>query len=201
MRQHLAETLLNTIPPSVLATAELRTFAPGEYIKRSGASFCNFCILASGTAKLIYEDRNAQPLIIDLYHTGDFFGEMEAIGMQTDDRSIIAMTDCKVYQYTKDQFLEIWNTCSALSRYILQIHCERLIRAGDDKINSECMFLREKLFRLIQENLNSSNYFLYTKDVLAEMAGTSIRSLNRALAELCEMKLIVVSSGSIRLCT
>ena len=195
MRQHIALTMLNTIPKELLATARYLKYKSGEYIKQSGSSFCHLCILAKGTAKLIYDDSENPPLIIDLYHTGDFFGEMEAIGMQTDDRSIIALTDCELYQFTAEQFLEMWNTCSVLSRYILYVHCERLIRSGDDMIRSESVFLRDKVFRIIQENLNEANYFLYTKDVLAEMAGTSIRSLNRALSELKDAKLISLSSG------
>ena len=115
--------------------------------------------------------------------------------MQTDDRSIVALTDCELYRFTKEQFIAMWNQYNDVSRYILYVHCERLIRAGDDKIRSENVFLRDKVFRIIQENLNSANYFLYTKDVLAEMSGTSIRSLNRALAELKEAKLISLSSG------
>ena len=195
MQQHLAATLLNTIPKELLATAQLQKFPAGSFIKRSGSSFCHFCILAKGTAKLVYDDGENPPLIIDLYHTGDFFGEMEAVGMQTDDRSIVALTDCELYRFTKEQFIAMWNQYNDVSRYILYVHCERLIRAGDDKIRSENVFLRDKVFRIIQENLNSANYFLYTKDVLAEMSGTSIRSLNRALAELKEAKLISFSSG------
>ena len=85
------------------------------------------------------------------------------------------------------------------SMYIFTMHCERLMRAGNDKINSECMFLREKVFRLIQQNLNEQNYFLYTKDILAEMAGVSVRSLNRSLSELKQLRLISITSGAIRL--
>lgn len=195
MRQHIAQTMLSTIPKELLEQAQFLKYPQGAYIKRSGSSFCHFCILAKGTAKLIYDDAENSPLIIDLYHTGDFFGEMEAIGMQTDDRSVIALTDCELYQFTGEQFLEMWNSCGDVSRYILYVHCERLIRSGDDMIRSESVFLRDKVFRIIQENLNESNYFLYTKDILAEMAGTSIRSLNRALSELKDAKLISLSSG------
>ncbi|MBO2526794.1 MAG: hypothetical protein CW335_01235 [Clostridiales bacterium] len=198
MKKHLAETLLATIPQRYLDMAKIVSYKPGEYLKRTGDSFFNFCILAEGTVKLLHDNAES-PLILDLYHKGDFFGEMEAIGMQTDDRSIVALTDCKVYQFTGAQFLEMWNECSDVSRYILYVHCERLIREGNDKIHAETLFLREKVFRLIQENLNDSNYFMYTKDVLAEMAGISIRSLNRVLAELNDMKMIRLSSGTIRL--
>jgi len=192
-------SFLNIIPPEHLSSARLLHFSSGEYIKRAGEPFDHFCILISGSTKLVYEGPDNTSLIIDLYHTGDFFGEMEAIGMSTSDRSLIALTDCEVYQFTKEQFLDMWSRCSDVSMYILTVHCERLLRSGNDKIDSECMFLREKVFRLIQQNLNEQNYFLYTKDVLAEMAGVSMRSLNRSLSELKNLRLISISSGAIRL--
>ena len=196
--QHMGASFLHTIPQEFLQQAQQRRFAPGEYIKRAGDSFDHFCILKKGSCKLVYESENTS-LIIDLYHAGDFFGEMEAIGMQTVDRSLIALTECDVYQFTKEQFHHMWSTCSDVSMYILTVHCERLMRSGNDKIDSECMFLREKVFRLIQQNLNEQNYFLYTKDVLAEMAGVSLRSLNRSLSELKQLRLISITSGAIRL--
>ena len=196
--QRRGESFLHTIPKAFLDSATLLQFAAGEYIKRAGDDFDHFCILIKGSCKLVYEAENTS-LIIDLYHVGDFFGEMEAIGMQTTDRSLIALTDCEVYRFTKEQFHHMWTTCSDMSMYILTVHCERLMRSGNDKIDSECMFLREKVFRLIQQNLNEQNYFLYTKDILAEMAGVSMRSLNRSLSELKQLRLISISSGAIRL--
>ena len=196
--QHSGASFLHTIPGAFLEDATLLHFAPGDYIKRAGDAFDHFCILKKGSCKLVYESENTS-LIIDLYHAGDFFGEMEAIGMQTSDRSLIALTECEVYRFTKEQFHHMWSTCSDVSMFILTVHCERLLRSGNDKIDSECMFLREKVFRLIQQNLNEQNYFLYTKDVLAEMAGVSVRSLNRSLSELKQLRLISISSGAIRL--
>ena len=196
--QHSGASFLHIIPKAFLADATVVHFLPGEYIKRAGDDFDHFCILKKGSCKLVYEAENTS-LIIDLYHAGDFFGEMEAIGMQTTDRSLIALTECEVLCFTKEQFRHMWSTCSDMSMYIFTVHCERLMRSGNDKIDSECMFLREKVFRLIQQNLNEQNYFLYTKDVLAEMAGVSLRSLNRSLSELKALRLISISSGAIRL--
>ena len=196
--QHSGASFLNTIPAAFLAAATVLHFAPGDYIKRAGDDFDHFCILKQGSCKLVYET-DSTSLIIDLYHEGDFFGEMEAIGMQTSDRSLIALTACEVYRFTREQFHHMWSSCSDVSMYILTVHCERLMRSGNDKIDSECMFLREKVFRLIQQNLNEQNYFMYTKDILAEMAGVSMRSLNRSLAELKQLRLISITSGAIRL--
>ena len=196
--QHSGASFLHTIPQEFLNDAVVLHFGPGEYIKRAGDDFDRFCILQKGSCKLVYESDNTS-LIIDLYHAGDFFGEMEAIGMQTTDRSLIALTECEVLCFTKEQFRHMWSTCSDMSMYIFTVHCERLMRSGNDKIDSECMFLREKVFRLIQQNLNEQNYFMYTKDILAEMAGVSMRSLNRSLSELKQLRLISISSGAIRL--
>ena len=194
-----AASLMQAIPPELLSGAQQISRAPGAYITRAAVPVEQFYILRSGCAKLIYDSPNADPLIIDLYHQGDFFGEMEMAGLSYLDRSIVAMTDCALYQFTREQFFQLWNTCGAFSLYVLRVHCDRLLRAGDDKINAERLVLREKVFRIIQQNLNERGYFLYTKDILAEMAGISIRSLNRTLALLEGDQLIRLSKGTIRL--
>ena len=124
--QHSGASFLHTIPQEFLNDAVVLHFGPGEYIKCAGDDFDRFCILQKGSCKLVYEAENTS-LIIDLYHEGDFFGEMEAIGMQTTDRSLIALTDCQVLCFTKEQFRHMWSTCSDMSMYIFTVHCERLM--------------------------------------------------------------------------
>lgn len=175
------------------------TVEQGEVITSSVQPARHFYVLNKGSAKLLHEEPNAKSVILDIYHAGDFFGEMEMIGLSTDDRSIIALARCELYQVTRDQFMYLYETCSEFSLYILRVHCDRLLRSGDSQINAECMFLSEKVFRLIQDNLNEKGYFIYSKVILSEMAGVSIRSLNRALSELKEKKLITILNGTIRL--
>lgn len=190
----ISDLILYSFPDCELVTAE-----QGEVITSAFQPARYFYVLKLGAAKLIYESPDTKSVIIDIYHAGDFFGEMEMIGLSTDDRSIIALNHCELYRITREQFVYLYEHCSQFSLHILRIHCDRLLRTGDSRINAECMLLREKVFRIIQDNLNKNGYFLYTKEVLAEMAGVSIRSLNRSLAELQAKKLIIVSGGSIRL--
>lgn len=191
--------LLQTIPPERLAAAVPVTKGPGEYITQASVPVEHFYILQSGCAKLIHDIPEGGPVIIDLYHEGDFLGEMEMVGLSYSDRSIIAMTPCTLYRFTKEQFLWLWTHCSAFSLAILRVHCDRLLKAGDNKVNAERLVLREKILLILQEHLNEKGYFPYTKDILAELAGISIRSLNRTLAAMEECGLIRVSKGTIRL--
>ncbi len=176
------------------------SFSPGETITSIEQPARHFYVLNKGSAKLIHEEPSAKSVILDIYHPGDFFGEIEMIGLSPNERTIVAMTQCDLCKIERTQFLYLYETCPEFSLHILRVHCERLLRTGDSQIHAECMVLRKKVFRIIQDHLNNhSNYFLYTKAVLAEMAGVSIRSLNRVLSELEAEKLIVVSNGTIRL--
>ncbi len=190
----LSDLILRYCPDSTLLSikkgeAITTTLQPAQY----------FYVLKEGVAKLIYEEANTKAIILDIFHADDFFGEMEILGLSYYDRSIIALTDCELYKITKEQFIDLHENHPVFSLHILRVLCERLLQSGDSKINAEFMFLRDKVFRLIQDNLDEKGRFLYSKDVLAEMAGVSIRSLNRSLAELQDKKLIVVTSGSIHL--
>lgn len=187
------------LPPQLLAAAKCCVVPPQGHITKSSEPVRHFYLLRQGSAKLIYDDPESEPLIIDIYHAGDFFGEMEMAGVATQNRSIIAMSRCELLQFTRAQFDEMWQNNNAFSRWLLAVHCRRLLRAGDDKIYSDKAVLYGRAFRHIQSHLNDKGYFLYTKQVLAEMLGTSIRSLNRTLQQLENDRLIVVSSGTIKL--
>lgn len=198
-RENAKKLLLDTIPAKDLAAAERVFVAPGEYIIRANEPLKCFYLLMQGSAKLIHEDAESDPLIIDIYHSGDFMGEMEMVNVITSDRSIIAMTRCEVRKFNREQFFRLWKENEEFSMRLLYIHCVRLLRAGDDKVNADRAVLRDRLFRLIQLNLNEHGYFRYTKQILAEMVGISIRSLNRSLKELENDRLVLVESGRIRL--
>lgn len=194
-------SLLDIIPEQIIQKSEQITIAPGEHIVRANEPVKYFYVLIQGSAKLIHEDAEAEPLIIDIYHSGDFMGEMEMVDVITKDRSIIAMTRCELIRLGREDFLRLWTESREFSLRLLRIHCLRLLRAGDDKVNSDRTMLSGRVFRLIQLNLNEKDYFRYTKQILSEMVGISMRSLNRTLKDLERDRLIIVSSGTIRLYT
>jgi len=173
----------------------------GNHIIQANATVPFFYLIQKGSAKLVHEAPSANPVIIDIYHAGDFFGEFEIQGIKMENRSVIALNQCELLQYTREQFFTLWDTCGEFSRWMLYKHSLRLLKAGDDKVYLDCAMLRQRVFRIIQNNINSKNYFVYTKQILAELAGISMRSLNRTLSELQNDRLIIVDSGTIRLFT
>ncbi|HIT56361.1 MAG TPA: Crp/Fnr family transcriptional regulator [Candidatus Galloscillospira stercoripullorum] len=189
------------IPDEILAQARELRREPGEYITRAATPVEHFYVMGAGLAKLIYDAPDGEPLILDLYRQGDFFGEMEMVGVGYNDRSIVAMTECTLYEFSREAFFRLWSACPEFSLYVLRLHCQRLLRSGTDKIYAERLVLKEKVMHLIRLHGNELGYFPYTKDVLSEMAGVSIRSLNRTLAALKESGLIRISKGTIRLLT
>ena len=200
MNQAATSPVIETILTETKGRFDALFLLPGQYLICANEPVNFFYILIRGSAKLIHEDANENPLIIDIYHSGDFFGEMEMIGIVTEDRSIIALTQCEVLRFTREQFFALWRGNTAFSEWVLKVHCERMLRAGDDKVNADRTMLRGRIFRIIQANLNERGYFIYTKQILAEMVGISIRSLNRTLKELENDRLVLLSSGTIRLC-
>lgn len=191
--------ILAVLSRNVLSTAQTLHLPADAHIVTANTPSCFFFVLVEGSAKLVHDDPTMDPVIIDIYHEGDFFGEMEMIGITIRDRSIIAMTPVTLYQMTKNQFFAEWQHNPYFSRQLFAMHCQRLLRSGDDKVNADRDILRDRLFRLIQENRNASGYFRYSKQILAEMVGTSMRSLNRSLRELEQTDQIVLTEGTIRL--
>lgn len=191
--------LLAVLSEDELAKTSTLHLPASTYIVTANKPVTHFYVLVKGSAKLVYDDPNMDPVIIDIYHAGDFFGEMEMIGITIKNRSIITMTPVTIHQFTKDQFFEAWQHNPKFSSQLFAMHCQRLLRSGDDKVNADRDILRDRLLRLIQDNLNDRGYFRYTKQILAEMVGTSLRSLNRSLRELEQAGQIIVTEGTIRL--
>ncbi len=173
--------------------------AAGEYIVRESIPVQHFYFLVHGNIKLVYENTFGESLIIDIYHSGDFFGEMEMIDVKTKSRNLIALTDCHLCVLTRKAFFTLWKFDDNFSLWVLEKLCNRLNKAGDEKFWSEQTKLREKIFHIVKINANDHGYFIYTKHILAELSGISIRSLNRTLKELEVDGRIMVSAGTIRL--
>lgn len=72
MSAGIAYKLIDSIPPEYLNAAERIQYAVGEYITNPNEPVKYFYILLSGSAKLMYEGAKGEPLILDIYHAGDF---------------------------------------------------------------------------------------------------------------------------------
>lgn len=199
MKNEAAYPSLLQLPSVVFELGKPVTVQAGEHIIHANATVPSFYLFKKGSAKLVHEAPDATPAIIDIYHAGDFCGEMEMQGLRLENRSVTALNQCELLQYTKEQFFTLWDTCREFSRWVLYTHSRRLLQAGDDKVYLDGAMLRQRVFRVIQNNINAKNYFVYTKQILAELAGISTRSLNRTLNELQHDRLIIVDSGTIRL--
>ena len=123
------------------------------------------------------------------------------VGVAYNDRSIVAMTECTLYEFSREAFFRLWSACPEFSLYVLRLHCQRLLRSGNDTIYAERLVLKEKVMHLIRLHGNELGYFPYTKDVLSEMAGVSIRPLTGTLAPRKERGLIRISRATIPLLT
>lgn len=189
---------LNDILSQIAGQGIRISFLPGEVVWVEAEDFQYFYILEEGSVELSYLDDEGERLIIDIYHAGDFFGAVQMAGLTTKNRTVTALTHCSLYRFTPEQFSDFWDSCPGFSRAVFQVICQRLIRSGDEKACNERLFLRQRVMRVVRENLNESGYFRYGKDVLRGMVGSSTRSLNRTLLDLAESGEILYESGTIK---
>jgi len=120
------------------------------------------------------------------------------LGITTYNRRITTLTPSKVLKLTKTQFWELWSEQPQFSKAVFNQVCIRLLQTGNERVFNSSTFLRQQVYRLINLNLNKHGYFRYEKEVLRELLGVPIRSLNRALRELENEQLISITAGAIR---
>lgn len=178
---------------------ELIQLPPGSVVWIESDEDKRFYVIREGSVELSYEDYEGERLIIDIYHAGEFFGEIQMAGLETRNRMITSLTYCELICFTKPQFWKFWDKEKGFSKTIFEMLCKRLIRSGDEKAFCDRVFLRQRVLKIIAENVNEVGYFLYNKDVLRGLSGVSIRSLNRTLHDLAESGAILYEQGAIKL--
>lgn len=187
----------NVCPPDIGAKLHRRHFSPGEAILTPGFRGEQIYILISGQAKLVAQRENGNAVILSLYNHWEILGELEAFTDGVCDRFIVALLPCDVYMLDKESFFEWLRLDFDFNRYILARLSYKLQRLSATSQVSMGGFLREQVAHILLMNLTDQQYFPYSKQVLAECMGTSVRSLNRILAKMIESGVISVSGSRI----
>lgn len=188
---------LDTCPEEIRAKMRLCHYAPGEAIISPGFCGEDIFVLISGQAKLVALRENGSSVILSLYNHWEILGELEAFTGHSCDRCIMALLPCDVYSLDKESFFQWIRYDFEFNRYILaRLSYKLQCLSATSQI---CMggFLREQIAHILLINLNEKQYFPYSKQVLAECIGTSIRSLNRVLAQMVQTGILEVTSSRI----
>ena len=105
-RQPFLQLLAPSQLERLLAEARLLRFGRGERIIDQGAEGRSMFILVNGDAEVFVKINNGEQSVATL-HGGDHFGEMSLLTGEPRSASVVAKTDCEVWEIEKEILAEI----------------------------------------------------------------------------------------------
>lgn len=113
----------------VLERCPARKVGKGEFVLRSGEAGDRMYLLESGQVEVL-DDRLQEPLVLAQIGPGSFFGEIALLDGQRRTKDVRALTDCRVRELSRDDFLRLYQDdpglFAKLSRALNEVLSSRL---------------------------------------------------------------------------
>lgn len=160
--------------------------------------------IVSGELWAFNEYPNSKNCLTEHIYAGSFVGEMELLGMCPRYVSTVTtITNCMLVRIPHEIYMNWFETCPAFARQAA-VRCARMLCYSASKVGinrvlnafeAVCLLLSD-LYRM---RVGTSQHVTIreTRQELAEKSNVSIRSVNRAVAQLCNEGIITLKKGKI----
>ncbi|MBW1954379.1 MAG: Crp/Fnr family transcriptional regulator [Deltaproteobacteria bacterium] len=176
----------------------------GEIIFSQGDPGNGFYIVDDGVVKVFTVSGEGKEQILHILGGGEPFGEVAAFTGRTFPAHAEALTDCRLWFFPKNAFVQLVQGHSTLSLNMIALLCARLhqfaaqveslsLKAVPSRLATYLMVLAE------EQEATDSVVLKISKGQLASLLGTIPETLSRVLARLSDQGLIQVEGKSIRL--
>lgn len=186
-----------------------RAYPEGVVLLAEGDAPGAIHLLCAGKVKLCATSRNGRVVTFDSAVPGDLLGLRAVLTEQPSD--LTAITSCRsvVCSLPREEFLRTVHADKGMILKIAQYLSEELSRAYDDRREASFLPLYHRLVRLLAHLLQAQGEsspdvagarLEITQEELAEMLGTTRRTVTRALRKLKDRKVIECRHGAIVIC-
>ncbi|MCB9600546.1 MAG: cyclic nucleotide-binding domain-containing protein [Sandaracinus sp.] len=112
----------------VLSALKLVRTRPGDTVLSQGDAGTSFFVLARGTVKVIRKDDEGTDHELAKLHDGAIFGEMALVSAQPRSASVLAQTDCDLFEFDREALAAAANEVATLAAALDKFTRERLIQ-------------------------------------------------------------------------
>jgi CRP/FNR family transcriptional regulator len=185
----------NWVPEDALAylpCSAILEFHKGERIYGPHDGSANIYVIIEGRVKLSRLSEEGCPVVVDLYHTDDFFGESALLGSPREYEEAVALEKVKLMTWTASQIEALIHTQPRLAIALLQVLVRRTV---DFKHRLESFSVESTAPRLARSLLHFGERFggppdggsitiaPLTHEILAQYVGTSREIVTHYMAE------------------
>lgn len=193
--------LLNTIIDQYPDLFESKKIQPKEIIISQGYKPSIVFWVKGGIVKAFHTNENGQEFLIELFGTGEIFGELEFFDKKNYFASVESITNCDIVFINHYNFEQLLKIESSLLRNITDNMAARLLKISERTVSRSYFPLEYLIVKFLLSEMKSKNEKLLSisKTNLAQYFGTNIRSINRILKSLAESKCIKISENHVEI--
>jgi len=112
-----------------------KAYSPGEVIFAEGDTGRTMLLILHGIVKIVKgSSEDGRPVEIAKRGAGEFFGEMALVEQSPRFASVVAVTDCEVLEFSKENFERIIKEQPALATRVLRSLSKKLRESDSDRI-------------------------------------------------------------------
>ena len=185
---------------ALVRVLRIRRFRRGETVFHQGDPGDALFVLASGSVKVVLpSDEGAEPAIVAILRTGEFFGELAILDGAPHSATIVAVEATETLVLNREAFLDLIDADAGLRRALLASLATEIRRLTGHVEDLHFLDLPGRLSsRILRLTVDCEPdpdgsiriAWPYTQSELAGMIGGSRQSVNRLLADLTDEGLV-----------
>ena len=189
--------LVKTAPLNIIEQMEVKKFDTKQFVLHQGESYQNTYLLVNGRVKVFLNSPSGKQVVLDVYDSGMFLGEQEAIINRPYSASIINISPITVLSIRNSDFVE-WSHRD--HRF-----ADRLIH----NLSEQIYHLTKRMERYSMHSaLQQIGLFLLycahehipiTRERITYEVDTSYRNINRVLKKLADINVIQINRSIIKI--
>ncbi len=184
------KTLVENAPEHIKSEFMYKKYQKDNSILQADEENEYLYILTSGSAEVYRQSYLGALLSLYVNDTYSFFGELEIFNKEIKTHSVIARTSCEVITIHKKIVYDWMKADFDVSLYIIEQLSAKLIQISNKASKLSLLTIKERILTSIYSHYKIGDLDKLTKQKLSNEVCAPIRSVNRAIAECIDEKII-----------
>lgn len=189
-------------PYEILRRMIIREYKAKEFILSQGEIYNNMYIVLDGELGIYVESEHGKKYYLSTYRKGNYIGELEMFGNHPYISSVEALTNVKLLELNRDDFIKWVKMDKNLNDYFIRTLCNSTYILCSNMGTNTLYSLKSRICKYFIDNININGQadgmkIAINSEMLGEYMAVTQRSVNRILKQLKESEIIEITKAHI----
>jgi CRP-like cAMP-binding protein len=185
-------------PYEILRRMVIKEFKAKEFILNQGEIYNNMYIVLDGELGIYVESEHGKKYYLSTYRKGNYIGELEMFGNHPYISSVEALTNVKLLELNRDDFIKWVKVDKNLNDYFIRTLCDSTYKLCSNMGTNTLYSLKSRICKYFIDNINTNGQadgmkIAVNSEMLGEYMAVTQRSVNRILKQLKESGIIEIT--------